>query len=111
MLRALCLQMGGLRPPANPPRFFLSRATLASKHARPFQTHDASTVLESMRGPSKPMMRALCLQMGGGGLRSVVFATEPKTTKNTKKNQKNYENKTWTQPDGPKPWTCCIQEP
>ena len=52
--------------PPQPPRFFLSRATLASKHARPFQTHDASTVLESMRGPSKPMMRALCLQMGGG---------------------------------------------
>ena len=78
MMRALCLEMGGAAPPPTPPLFFfLSRALLASKHARPFRTHDASTVLESMRGPSKPMMRALCLQMGGAAPPQPPFFFKP----------------------------------
>ena len=52
MMRGLCLQMGGAAPPPTPP-LFMSRK-LASKNKRFF---------------SKLMTRALCLRVGGGGLR------------------------------------------
>ena len=90
-MRELCLQMGGQGPPQQPPAF-LKSCQLASKHTRLFDAFDASVVFANpgrggVQGPptnppaprlmlsrarcfsilAKPVMRALCLRMGGGG--------------------------------------------
>ena len=76
---------GGLRSPQPPRSFFFMPGRLASKNASPFQTHVAriafangggcpnpplffsgrQVLLQRIRVPSKPLLRALRLQMGG----------------------------------------------